>query len=847
MTASELPLADLLLLFERCLEEDPAHRLQVARQLCQDRPEFLEPLLGLLERDRTLDQAGLQTSPDFSRLSRLALSERWRRGQIVGPFRIEDCIGTGGMGTVYRVRRIDGHVDQEAALKVLSPDRVNPLLIDRFSRERQVLASLEHPGICRFLDAGTLPDGQPYVLMELVKGRPLLQYCDQAALTVRQRVELFVSIADTVEHAHRRLVVHRDIKSENILVDDQGQPKLLDFGIAKDLSGDEGWEQTQTTERFLTPRTAAPEQLLGDPVGVACDIYALGQLLYELLCGQSPFDFEGLRPSEVEQLILKQPPPPMVQRCPIQEPAQWRSRGFAHLGQWRRALRGDLEAIVLKCLRKRPDNRYPSVEQLSSDLRHWMDGRPIRLRSRDRSYRFWKFLARNRLAVGLTTGLFSTLLLSSFFLAWQSVNLERERSTAILERDRARYAIGVLQQAFESADPAGSLGADVKAGQILEAARRPVLELRHSQPDLFVSLALVLSEVELALRQNQSAAEMAELALEMASRTDVSLQDERNLLMVKARSLTNSRDREQADAALARVREIDLEVQPDWLHAKGRLALLNDQRELAQQLLTRSIGLYQDAGIAFEEAARAFWDHAISLSQAGRHDEALASFERLVSRATTELTADHPTVSLTRLYQIEALVRAAEVEGAAQIAELIRDDILRWYGEDSPMAGRLHGTLGMLELRRDDPQRAAFHYRAARSIWLRHFSPGHPDLLRVSINLGFALNFVSGGDLEAERVYRETLEGIVEQGGASQRTELLVRGLLAELLGRQERFREALEALLEPESLDLELAAEVRQWRQALQTIVEGPGCVGVGARSQITRRCQDAAGRLSS
>lgn len=163
------------------------------------------------------------------------------------------------------------------------------------------------------------------------------------------------------------------------------------------------------------------------------------------------------------------------------------------------------------------------------------------------------------------------------------------------------------------------------------------------------------------------------------------------------------------------------------------------------------------------------------------------------------------------------------------------------------MAGRLHGTLGMLELRRDDPQRAVFHYRAARSIWLRHFSPGHPDLLRVAINLGFALNFVSDGDVEAEQVYRETLSGIVEQGGSSQRTELLVRGLLAALLGRKERFQEALELLLDIEPFDLVYAMEVRQWRQALLIVVDGPGCSGVGARPQTALRCQDAADLLSS
>lgn len=333
-------------------------------------------------------------------------------GMRVGPYELREELGRGGMGMVYRGERVDGKVSQQVAIKFVRRELLTDATRQRFLLERQTLAAMEHPNIARLLDAAELDDGSPYYVMEYVDGVSITQYCDQAALGLRERVALFATVCSAVTEAHHNLVVHRDLKPANILVTAAGTPKLLDFGIAKPLIAGTAINEVQTAmgQSFFSPLYAAPEQLTGGTIGVGCDVYALGLLLYELLTGTRPFDFGGLTAGQIERLITTVPP-----SAPSSVAA--RSGNPALLP---RQLRGDLDDIVLRCLRKAPSERYASVEQLESELRRYLDGLPVEARGGHAWYRTQKFVRRNLIPVGAGVLTAVALLAGVLAFAWQA-------------------------------------------------------------------------------------------------------------------------------------------------------------------------------------------------------------------------------------------------------------------------------------------------------------------------------------------------------------------------------------------------------------------------------------------
>ena len=314
------------------------------------------------------------------------------RPERVGPYRIERVIGEGGMGTVYLARRDDGSFTQQVALKVVRRGlHLDARIVRRFHDERQILAALRHPGIATLYDGGLTADGLPFFAMEYVDGLPIDRYCETNALTVEQRLELFVLVCDVLAHAHSKQIVHRDIKPSNILVTENGEPHLLDFGIAKLLAPEllEGKPRTETrlSERLLTPEYASPEQIRGEVVGVASDVYCLGVLLYELLTGQRPFHRAEGSARSLERAVLEDDPArpsEVVDREPL-----------------RRRLKGDLDTIVLTAMRKEPGRRYASAAEIASDVRAHLAGKTVRARGSDPLYRVLRWMHRNRRAAGV--------------------------------------------------------------------------------------------------------------------------------------------------------------------------------------------------------------------------------------------------------------------------------------------------------------------------------------------------------------------------------------------------------------------------------------------------------------
>jgi serine/threonine protein kinase len=342
---------------------------------------------------------------------------------VLGPYRFVRELGRGGMGTVYLAERADGAFEQRVAIKVVRRGLDTEAVLRRFLAERQILASLDHPGIARLLDGGSTPDGLPYFVMEVIDGEPLDVYSDARRLPAEERIRLFLRVCDAVAHAHRRLVLHRDLKPGNILVDGQGDPKLLDFGIAKLLSPDRMTESTELTHlgsRPMTPEYASPEQIRGEALTTTSDVYSLGVVLYRLLTGEGPYRLTTGSTAEVSRAVLEQEPArPSTRDAAQPEPRDARRR-------WRT----DLDHVVLKALAKETAHRYGSVDAFADDLRRYLEGRPVLAHPLSLGYRATKFVRRHRAAVAAAALAGLTLVAGVAATLWQARRAERQRALA---------------------------------------------------------------------------------------------------------------------------------------------------------------------------------------------------------------------------------------------------------------------------------------------------------------------------------------------------------------------------------------------------------------------------------
>jgi eukaryotic-like serine/threonine-protein kinase len=422
-------------------------------------------------------------------------------GRCLGAWRIVRFIGRGGMGEVYEAERADAQFEQRAALKVIRHEAA-PYL-ERFNAERQILARLDHPGIARLLDGGIATDGRPYAAMEYVEGESLLTHCDIVRADLQTRLRLFMQVCDAVAYAHRNLIVHRDIKPSNVLVDREGRTRLLDFGIAKLLDA----EMLRTssgseTARLLTPDYAAPEQLVAESVTTATDVYALGLLLFELLVGRRPWDSSEYSLARIVASALDRPAPKAsatarkTQDAPI--PA--------------RLLEGDLDAILSKCLRPEPEQRYATVNALLSDLERSRRGDPIAARSGARLYVLGRMLRRYRWVVAGLGVIIATLGVGIATTAWQAQRAEREAARATAVRD---FLISV----FKASDP--RIAQDKPRGQVtarelLDASVARIDQKFASDPRTQIELHGIATEIYRELDEEQRYEEMQQRHLALA-------------------------------------------------------------------------------------------------------------------------------------------------------------------------------------------------------------------------------------------------------------------------------------------------------------------------------------------
>ncbi len=497
-------------LFEQALELPPAAR-DALLNACDDAQVRAEAL-ALLEADacsptgatnlayRVPDLLDALASDDADALAAVHVGRRF------GPWRLQRVLGQGGMGAVYLAERVEGGFAQRAALKLVRPGFDTEDLLTRLRYERQILAGLEHPSIARLLDGGAGPGGEPFLALEYVEGRDLRAHCDAQRLDLQARLQLFLTVCEAVAHAHARLVVHRDLKPSNILVTDEGTVKLLDFGIAKLIDTEQPSEATAARVRRFTPEYAAPEQIRGETSTTAVDVYALGVLLYELLTGSRPYRTETRAPAGIEYAVLHQdvgrPSAAVTKRVNDDtEPApatraQLRRTTPARL---RALLRGDLDAIVLKALRKSPAERYASVRLMADDVRACLEQRPVAARRGSRRYRMLRFAQRHALAMALAGIALASLVAGLGAAVFQAREASRQRDAAQAEASKARAALQFMQGLFALADPGQTQGERVTARELLARGSQRIRGELASQPQVRAELLRAMGEAHLGL------------------------------------------------------------------------------------------------------------------------------------------------------------------------------------------------------------------------------------------------------------------------------------------------------------------------------------------------------------
>ncbi len=518
-------------LFAHAAELEPGKREDFLDSACGGDTELREYIQDLLQADPAVEAIVERTIISTVRDAfgdDTSQSEQMK-GQMIGPYRVDRLLGSGGMGMVYLAQRADEQFDQQVAIKLGRHRLVDPQTELRLRHERQFLADLDHPNIARLFDGGTTDDGVPYLVMEHIDGVRLDMYCDLHRLNIAERLRLFQTICAAVHYAHQNLIIHRDIKATNILVAKDGTPKLLDFGIAK-LSDAEGAATDGLTREgavIMTPANGAPEQISGQNITTATDIYGLGLLLYDLLSGLRAYETEGLTPAEAASIISQEttvsPSRRLAQKkkaaqsqhdaAALHELEQIAADRSTSLERLRRRLRGDLDVIVLKALRKEPARRYRSANAFADDIGLHLKSMPIVARTDSWRYRAGKFVQRHFAAV--TASVLVVAMLATF-----TVLLSVQNRTVVKERDTAREVIQFLEDIFMAHDPSRARGVDVTAEEILAEGAERIRSNLGDRPEIQSSLMGTIGRVYYNLGEYQPSEEMLEQALRLRLRTD---------------------------------------------------------------------------------------------------------------------------------------------------------------------------------------------------------------------------------------------------------------------------------------------------------------------------------------
>ena len=709
----------------------------------------VESLLAADSRERDAVREAVAGSAESFRVAR----EEQATGRRVGDYALIRPLGHGGMGMVYLARRADEEFEKFVAIKFARRAFASGPLLRRFKTERRILARLEHPHISRLLDAGATEDGEPFVVMEYVEGEPLDRFCEQRNLTTEQRLRMFIQVCEAVQYAHRNLVVHRDLKPANILVTAGGEPKLLDFGIAKLLEDDEAdtGEETSHTARLLTPEYASPEQLRGEAVTIATDVYSLGIVLNVLLT--------GARPRE----------------------------GAAE------GLTGDLRTIVEKAIRPEPAARYATVQELADDIRRHGAGHPVLARPATLALRTRKFVRRN---AGRVTAAVIALVALVAVTGFYTVRLTRERDAANVARVKAEQVSGFMVDLFQYVDPQASRGATITARELLDAAAKTLDTALADQPDVRATMLGNIGEVYVSIGLRSEARPLLRRAIELLVARGLGPDEELSVATLNLANASESESERDSLWALAAARADSAGAEARIVGVTARLRIADrlrayDHNVEAEAMIRQALSQADSIDDRFQDL-RSFAEFmlGLALGSQGRILEAEPVARSSYERRKRNLGADEPRTMQSLRLLAHLLYSAGKWEESADRSREFMTGMTQLYGADfaqvsfgAALAARPLRDLGRLaeaeslatlaiETRRRIDGERGFVLATA----LRVLARVHADQGRLSV---------------AERVAREAVTVMRESVGETWSWNAGARADLADVLFERERYSDS--------------------------------------------------------
>ena len=704
-------------ILDLALQCDPAERDTFVDQLCDGDEDLRCEVRSLLSYEtfeidvlKAPDVARHRSSKSFS-IAESRRKEGSEIGHQIGPYRLLEQLGAGGMGTVFLAVRNDDF-RQKVALKQIRRRGLSQDLRSRFENERQILAELEHPNIARILDGGSTEDGLPYFTMEYVEGQPIDCYCDQHQLSIYERLKLVLQVCSALQLAHQNLVVHRDLKPGNILVTQQGLSKLLDFGIAKHLAPSAMPHKlsTQAGQQLMTLKYASPEQIEGRAITTASDIYSLGALIYVLLTGHDPYpqsdgnplalqraicELALMRPSVAVKQTVEVANDPPLRRTPE---GVSRARGTSPR-QLRNRLDGDLDAIVLKAMRKRPEHRYHSVELLAHDLRRHLRGLSVTACKGTFRYLAKKFVRRHRLSLGAAAVVMLTLSVSALPLTrmWQRAAAEKEKA-----RVRAERTVELLEDLIEVFDPE-AIDQTVTPLRFLDHARAEITADLRAEPEM---LARLLSGRLTRVYRRLGHFEEAQSSLD------------------------------QALIILRKIHEQDHPEIADVLHNQGSLLFRMGDYRRAEAHFRDALTMRQRMGLNDESLVGPLSNLASCLAQRGEFAEAMQRYRQVLG---LQRRLGHPQLAMTlRNLGMLFFTRGDPDQAEHLLSQALRLELAKNGAASLEVAG-LQSALGRVLTARGELEAAERALNLALAVRRRHLGPDHVDLARAERNLAAVL------------------------------------------------------------------------------------------------------------